>query len=79
VDLLSTYNTLDDIYASLAPDQGELLAPSEAGKDAAHHSRHMAQLVLDVPLDVDLEDCKLKGFDHYYSGTNSRKVEFKSF
>jgi len=23
----------------------------------------MAQLVLDVPLDVDLEDCKLKGFD----------------
>jgi len=25
--------------------------------------RYMAQLVLDVPLDVDLEDCKLKGFD----------------
>jgi len=63
VDLLSTYNTLDDIYASLAPDQGSYSQKLEAGKDAVYHSRHMAQLVLDVPLDVDLEDCKLKGFD----------------
>jgi len=43
------------------------------------HSRHMAQLVLDVPLDVDLEDCKLKGFDRTILEPILEKLEFKSF
>jgi len=41
VDLLST-TTLDDIYASLAQIKGAT-QKLEAGKDAAYHSRHMAQ------------------------------------
>jgi len=50
VDLLSTYNTLDDIYASWLRSR-ELLKKAGSWKDAAYHSRYMAQLVLDVPLD----------------------------
>jgi len=56
----------------------ELLQKLE-GKDAAYHSRYMAQLVLDVPLDVDLEDCKLKGFDRTILEPILEKLEFKSF
>jgi len=43
-----------------------------------YHSRHMAQLVLDVPLDVD-QDCKPKGFDRTILEPILEKLEFKSF
>jgi len=42
----------------LAQIKGATRKSWKQGK-TAYHSRHMAQLVLDVPLDVDLEDCKL--------------------
>jgi len=73
VDLLSSQH-LDDIYAWLR--SRELLQKLEAGKDAAYHSRH-GSLVLDVPLDVDLEDCKPKGFVLFWN--HSRKVRVQIF
>ena len=78
VQLLSTYNTLDDIYASLEQIKGATRKKLEAGKEAAYHSRYMAQLV-DVPLEIDLEDCKLKGFDSSVLEPILEKLEFKSF
>lgn len=38
VQLLSTYNTLDDIYASLDQIKGATKKKLEAGKDDAYHS-----------------------------------------
>jgi len=77
VDLLSTYNTLDDIYASLAQIKGATRKSWKRERRCL--SLHMAQLVLDVPLDVDLEDCKLKGFDRTILEPILEKLEFKSF
>jgi len=79
VQLLDTYNTLDNIYASLAQIKGAIQKKLEAGKDAAYHSQYMAQLALAVPLEIDLEDCKLKGFDRTVLEPILEKLEFKSF
>ena len=79
VDLLSTYNNLDNIYASLDQIKGATQKKLEAGKDAAYHSQYMAQLALDVPLEIDLEDCKLKGFDRTVLEPILEKLEFKTF
>ena len=79
VDLLSNYNTLDNIYASLDQIKGATQKKLEVGKDAAYHSQYMAQLALDVPLEIDLEDCKLKGFDRTVLEPILEKLEFKTF
>ncbi len=79
VQLLNTYGSLDKIYAAL----GEIKAATQKklveGKQDAEKSRYLANLVLDVPLEVDLEDCKLKGFDTNALIPNLEKLEFKSF
>jgi DNA polymerase-1 len=79
VQLLSTYDNLDNIYASLEQIKGATKKKLEAGKEAAYHSRHLAQLVLDVPLEVDLENCQLKGFDRTILEPILEKLEFKTF
>lgn len=79
VQLLNTYGTLDNTYASLEQIKGAIQKKLEADKDAAYHSRYMAQLALDVPLEIDLEDCKLKGFDRTALEPILEKLEFKSF
>jgi DNA polymerase-1 len=79
VQLLSTYNTLDNIYASLDQIKGATKKKLEADKEAAYHSRYMAQLVVDVPLEIQLEECKLKGFDTAVLEPILEKLEFKTF
>ncbi len=79
VQLLNSYGTLDQIYASLDQIKGATKKKLEEGKDTAYHSQHMAQLVLDVPLEIDLEDCKLKGFDSTVLEPILEKLQFKSF
>jgi DNA polymerase-1 len=79
VQLLSTYNNLDNIYASLDQIKGAVKKKLEDGKEAAYHSRHLAQLILEVPLEIKLEDCKLKGFDRAVLEPILEKLEFKKF
>ena len=79
VQLLSTYSNLDNVYASLDQIKGAVQKKLETGKDDAYHSRYMANLVLDVPLEVDLAECKLKGFDHDVLVPLLEKLEFKSY
>ncbi len=79
VQLLSTYNNLDNIYASLTQIKGATQKKLEADKDAAYHSRYMAQLALDVPIETNLADCKLEGFDQTALEPILEKLEFKSF
>jgi len=79
VQLLNSYGTLDQIYNSLDQIKEATKKKLEEGKDIAYHSQHMAQLVLDVPLDIDLEECKLKGFDTTVLEPILEKLEFKTF
>ncbi|MCL1464387.1 DNA polymerase I [Argonema galeatum] len=63
VKLLTDFGSLDAIYASLDDIKGANKTKLETGKEIAYHSQHLAKIVTDVPLDISLEDCKLKGFD----------------
>lgn len=79
VQLLSTYDNLDNIYASIDQIKGATKKKLEEGKEAAYHSRHLAQIVLEVPLEIDLDNCKLKGFDRTILEPILEKLEFKTF
>ena len=79
VQLLKQFGTLAQIYESLDQIKGAVQKKLAAGKDEAHHSQFMAQIVLDVPLDVSLSDCKLQGFDPEAVTPLLQKLEFHSF
>jgi DNA polymerase-1 len=79
VPLLNTYGTLDNIYASLGEIKEGTQKKLEAGKQDAEHFRFLANIKLDVPIEVNLEDCKLTGFDTSVLVPLLEKLELKSF
>jgi DNA polymerase-1 len=79
VQLLTEYGSLDQIYASLDSMKGALKKKLAEGRDDALRSQYLAQIHLDVPLDVPLESCKLQGFDDAAVLPLLEKLEFRSF
>ncbi|QHG16117.1 DNA polymerase I [Nostoc sp. ATCC 53789] len=79
VQLLSTYGSLDNIYAALDEIKGATQKKLASGKEDSDKSRYLATIVLDVPIEINLEDCKLKGFDTSVLSPILEKLEFKSF
>ncbi len=79
VQLLNTYNSLDQIYAAIDEIKGAIQKKLIAGKEDAEKSRYLARIVCDVPLEIDLEDCQLKGFDNNLLIPILEKLEFKRF
>ncbi|MGJ3246831.1 MAG: DNA polymerase I [Elainellaceae cyanobacterium] len=79
VQLLTEYHSLEGIYNSIEQTKGAVRKKLEAGRESALHSQFMAQIHLDVPLDVKLDDCKLKGFDSEAVATLLQRLEFRQF
>jgi len=79
VKLLSKYGNLEKIYNSLDEIGGAIAKKLREGKEDAYHSQHMARIVLDVPLDLDWEDCQLTGFDRDTIIPLLQRLEFQSF
>jgi DNA polymerase-1 len=79
VNLLTEYGSLDGIYASLDKIKGATKTKLEAGKQDAEHSRYLAQLKFDAPVDMKLEDGKLQGFDTGVLKPLLQKLEFQLF
>lgn len=79
VQLLNTYSSLEEIYAALGEIKGATQKKLEAGKEDAEKSRYLAAIVLDVPLEVDLKNCILQGFDTNNLIPILEKLEFKYF
>ncbi|MCC5628440.1 DNA polymerase I [Nostoc sphaeroides CHAB 2801] len=79
VQLLNTYGSLDGVYAALDEIKGATQKKLATGKEDAEKSRYLATIVLDVPIEFYLEDCKLKGFDTNVLAPILEKLEFKSF
>ena len=63
VKLLDTYGDLDTIYASIEELKGAMKKRLETGKADAEQSKFLATIKRDVPLETDLETCKLNGFN----------------
>ena len=79
VKLLETYGSLEQIYQSLDQITGATQKKLVAGKQDAEKSKFLAKIVEDVPLEVDLEQCKLKGFEESELKPILEKLEFSYF
>ncbi|MFE4107760.1 DNA polymerase I [Almyronema epifaneia] len=79
VKLLSEYSSLDEIYANLVNIKGAAQKRLEADREKAYHSQQMARIVLDVPLNANLADCKLEGFELNQVAPILKKLEFTHF
>ncbi|MBI2638503.1 hypothetical protein HYW83_02840 [Candidatus Peregrinibacteria bacterium] len=62
-DLLKKYSTLENIYEHLPEITGALKKKLEDGKNDAFMSKKLATLDADVPLNFDLNACRVKNFD----------------
>ncbi|MGL5832461.1 MAG: DNA polymerase I [Waterburya sp.] len=63
VKLLQEYGTLSGVYENLANIKGANQKKLATGKEAALHSQFLAQIETKAPIEVDLSDCDLVGFD----------------
>ncbi|GAB4283388.1 MAG: hypothetical protein Fur0025_13310 [Oscillatoriaceae cyanobacterium] len=79
VQLLKEYGDLDNIYNSLDKIKATIRQKLIDGKASAYHSRFLAQIATDVPLDISLENCKLRGFDSNNLTQILQKLEFRDF
>ncbi|WP_371259619.1 DNA polymerase I [Calothrix sp. 336/3] len=79
VQLLTTYGSLSNIYNSLDGIKGATQRKLIEGKEDAEKSRYLAAIVLDVPLEIDLVNCKLQGFNTEAIVPILEKLEFKKF
>ncbi|MGF1497677.1 MAG: DNA polymerase I [Elainellaceae cyanobacterium] len=79
VQLLGEYGSLLQIYESLDEIKGAKKKKLEVGKEDALKSQYMAQIHLDVPLEVDLPACKLEGFDEQTMTPLLQNLEFRQF
>ncbi|MFM7447995.1 MAG: DNA polymerase I [Leptolyngbyaceae cyanobacterium] len=79
VRLLTSFGSLAGIYEAIDQIKGAERKKLEVGKASALHSQFMAQIHLDVPLDVDLESLKLQDFDEVSLVPLLEKLEFRTF
>lgn len=79
VTLIREYQTLDQIYASIDQIKGAVQKKLMDGKASAYHSQFMAQIALEVPLEIKPADCKLQGFQRTDVVSVLEKLEFQSF
>ncbi|MBW4652706.1 MAG: DNA polymerase I [Kaiparowitsia implicata GSE-PSE-MK54-09C] len=64
IDLLTQFASLDQIYAHLDDIAKKAVRTKlENGQEDALRSQYLAQIHLDVPVNANLDDCKLTGFD----------------
>jgi DNA polymerase I len=79
VQLLNEFGSLEKIYQSLDQVKGAVKQKLIDGADAARHSQYMAQIALNVPLEIDLDNLDLHGFDTNAVVPWLEKLEFQSF
>ena len=63
VQLLTQYQTLEGVYNALPEIKGAVQKKLTEGHHSALHSQYMAQIHLDVPLEVQPQDFLLQGFE----------------
>jgi len=63
IKLLTEYDSLEKIYQQIDNVRGSTQQKLKLGIQDAFLCQKLAKLVLDVPLEITLEDLKIKGFD----------------
>ncbi len=78
LDLLSKYGNLDGIYQHLDELPPRTRALLETGRPQAELSRRLATIVTDLPIEFDLEACRVRGYDRQRIAELFRELEFRS-
>ena len=76
--LLRRYQTLDRIYEHLDEISTRFRNRLEEGRTEAFLSRHLARIVPDAPVKLDLEACRVKTFDYEEVLDLFHELEFNS-
>ncbi|MCC5635543.1 DNA polymerase I [Nostoc sp. CHAB 5844] len=79
VQLLNTYGSLENIYTAINEIKGATQKKLTEGQEDAKKSQYLAQIVTGVPLELNLENCKLTGFDTSTLTPILEKLEFNTF
>ena len=77
VKLLNEYSTLEEVYANIDKIKGATRKKLETGKEDAIHSRFLAQIELDSPIEIDLDNYKLIGFEEQQVLPLLKELELK--
>lgn len=77
--LLHEYKTLDGIYENLDKIKGKIHDKLEADKENAYKSYHLATIVKEVPLEINIEDTKYQGPRQPELNNIYEDLEFYSF
>ena len=78
INLLSKYETLDNLYANIDSVTGKTKEKLIADKDNAYMSYDLATIYKEVPLNFTLESCKYNGIDKNKLATILEELEFHS-
>lgn len=85
VSLLQRFKTLDGVYEAVEEFEqhsdilkGALLKKLQGGKDSAYLSQKLATIDQDVPINLDLESCKVTGYDKQEVVKLFQDLEFRS-
>ena len=63
IKLLQEYPTLAQVYENLEQIKGATKKKLTEGKQDALHSQFLAQIKINSPVEIELKDCELVGFD----------------
>ncbi len=79
VKLLKEYGNLAEIYSNLTQIKGATNKKLKEGMKEAEHSRYLAEIITNVPIEIDLSQCQLKGFNLSSLQTIFQKLELNKF
>ena len=79
INLLTQYETIEDIYEHIDEIKGKMKEKLEADKENAFISKEIATIYRDVPLNVCLDDVVYKGPDFVSLNKIYEDLEFYSF
>ncbi|NES04255.1 MAG: DNA polymerase I, partial [Okeania sp. SIO2F4] len=79
VKLLNEYGCLAEIYASLDKIKGANEKKLVVGKAEAEHSQFMAKIEVNVPLNIDIEDCQVRKFSRSEIEPVLQRLELQHF
>ncbi len=78
VSLLQEYGDLKGVYRNLAEVPERFRTKLEAGREDAQLSRKLGEIVTNVPLAFDLEDCRARQYDRNRIVPLFRELEFRT-
>ncbi|MBT3249611.1 MAG: hypothetical protein HN846_00655 [Candidatus Pacebacteria bacterium] len=85
VNLLDRFETLDGVYEAVAEYEqhsdilkGALLKKLQEGKESAYLSQKLAAIDQNVPISLDLDSCKVTGYDKEEAVKLFQDLEFRS-